>query len=185
MPRRRQMKKRDKPQNLEQLSERILQEIADKVIEECQKLVPDSAGLSDNVEIITTPSNITLRFNSVFNPILLPAKYAGESVFKPRGINPNSGEPYGYSADTKRHFRTTKTKGKVPVMAHTKYYKLGFKPVEGRGGWYTASPKNNFGLRMAELRIERNFVQGAYDKVYRKLPQQIRKQLPKAIQIKE
>lgn len=110
MPRRRQMKKRDKPQNLEQLSKRILQEIADKVIEECQKLVPDSDGLSDNVEIITTPSNITLRFNSVFNPILLPARYAGESVFRPRGINPNSGEPYGYSADTKRHFRTTKTR---------------------------------------------------------------------------
>jgi len=185
MPRRTQMKRRDKPTSLKQVSQLVLRGIADDVVAECQQMLSASEELSDNIEILTTSSNITLRFGSTFDPILLPDRYAGESVFNPRGISPNSGQPYGYSADTRQHFRTTKIRGRVPVRAHTKYYKVGYKPVEGKTGWYTASSKNNFGLRMAELRIERNFVQDAYDKVYRKLPQSIRKQLPKAIQIKE
>ena len=184
MPRKQQLTTKQR-KAYQTLSQFILQEIGQEIIVECEKILPDSPiPLSDAVEIEANSMDLTIRFNETFDPILLPSKYAGESVFQIRGTNPNTGKPYSYSAETKQHTRNT-GRGRVPVRAHTKRYELGYKPVEGKGGWYTASPKNNFGLRMAQLRIQKNFVQEAYDKVYKKLPKEYRKQLPKAIQIKE
>jgi hypothetical protein len=185
MPRKQQQLTTKQRRAYKTLSQFVLQEIGKEIIVECEKILPNSPiPLSDAVEIEANPTDLTIRFNETFDPILLPAQHAGESVFQIRGANPNTGTPYSYSAETKQHFRKTE-RGIVPVRAHTKHYELGYKPVEGKGGWYTASPKNNFGLRMAQLRIQKNFVQEAYDKVYKKLPKEYRKQLPKAIQIKE
>jgi len=185
MPRQRQSNTKT-PKNLEELSEVYIQGMAEDFISECEKLLPNSVQtLADEVVITTDSNSFTVNFGKTFDPILLPSKYAGESVFQARGLSPNTGAPYGYSADTRQHTRRTK-RGITKVMAHTKYYGLGYKPVEGRGGkWYTASPENNFGLRMAQLKIQRSFVQDAWNKVYRKIPKEIRNQLPKAIQIKE
>ena len=141
--------------------------------------------LNQLARLKATPESIAFEFDSSFDSIFFPSKYTGQSVFKARGINPNTGTRYGYSAETRKHTRTT-TRGIVPVRAHTKYYSLGYKPVEGKDGkWYTASPENNFGLRMAQQKIQRNFLQNAWNKVYRKLPKEIRNDLPKAIQIQE
>ena len=169
-----------------EFSKLVFQELAEEVIKEAEKSMPrdNQQSLADAVIIESSSDGFTLEFDKTFDVILLPEKYEGESVFQTRGISPNTGTPYGYAADTKKHNRRT-AKGLVQVEAHTKYYKVGYKPVEGKTGWYTASSKNNFGLRMAEYKIKRNFLQKAWNKVYRALPKQIRQDLPKTIQIKE
>tara|TARA_R100000322_G_C5354218_1_gene169183 strand:+ start:75 stop:635 length:561 start_codon:yes stop_codon:yes gene_type:complete len=172
---------------INKLSQVYLESIAEEIIAECEKLLPPSStSLSDEIEITASPSDVSIKFSETFDPILLPSKFAGESVYQVKGTNPNTQIPYGYAAMTKEHTRKT-SGGNVRVRAHNKHYKVGYKPVKGTksGRWYTASSKNNFGLRMAELRIERNFVQTAYDKVYRKLPKAYRQQLPKVIEIQE
>ena len=185
MPRQRQSNTQQQ-KNLDNLSEVIMKGIAEEIVAECEKILPASSSpLSDEVEITASPNDISIKFSETFDPILLPSKYAGKSVFQARGTNPNKGTLYSYSAETKQQTRNTR-QGRVPVRAHTKYYSLGYKPVEGKDGkWYTASPENNFGLRMAQLKIRRNFVQDAWNKVYRKIPKEFRNQLPKAIQIVE
>lgn len=185
MPRQRQTNTKQQ-RGINKLSQVYLEAIGEEIIEECEKLLPSrSTSLADEVELTATLNEMSIKFSDTFDPILLPSKFAGESVFQVRGTNPNTGDPYGYSAETRQHTRRTQS-GRTNVRAHTKYYSLGYKPVEGRGGkWYTASSKNNFGLRMAELKIQRNFVQDAWNKVYRKLPKEIRNELPKVIQIKE
>ena len=183
MPRQRQINKKV----LTQVSQQFFQELGEEVLKECENILPMDTRISikDSVTIKATPESIAFEFDSSFDSIFFPSKYTGQSVFKARGINPNTGTPYGYSAETRKHTRTT-TRGIVPVRAHTKYYSLGYKPVEGKDGkWYTASPENNFGLRMAQQKIQRNFLQNAWNKVYRKLPKEIRNDLPKAIQIQE
>ena len=170
-----------------ELSKLLFQELAEEVIEEAEKLLPSDSRqkLADAIIIETSSEGFTLEFDNTFDTIFLPEKYEGESVFRTRGISPNTGTPYGYAADTRKHTRQTAS-GMVPVRAHTKYYRVGYKPVQSKDGdWYTASAKNNFGLRMAESRIRRNFLQKAWDKVYRQLPTQARQDIPKAIEIKE
>ena len=185
MPRRTQLNSKQK-KGLDKLSEELIKSLAEDLVEEFEKILPtNDTSLSNEVTITATSDSFTIKLNDSFNPILLPSKYAGESVFSPKGISPNSMLPYGYSADTKQHFRRTQ-KGITQVSAHTKYYSLGYKPVQNKtGDWYTASSKNNFGIRMTELRIGRSFVNDAWDRVYRKIPKEFRNQLPKAIQIIE
>jgi|TARA_R100000234_G_C4918396_1_gene143029 hypothetical protein len=171
---------------MRELSKQLFQELAEEVIKEAEKLLPRDSRqrLADAVIIESSADGFTLEFDKTFDEVFLPEKYEGESVFRTRGINPNTGTPYGYAADTRRHTRKTAS-GVIPVKAHTKYYKVGYKPVKGKKDWYTASSKNNFGLRMAEFKIRRNFLQKAWDKVYRQLPAQARQDIPKVIEIKE
>tara|TARA_R100001129_G_scaffold138184_2_gene99347 strand:+ start:525 stop:1109 length:585 start_codon:yes stop_codon:yes gene_type:complete len=193
MPRRRQSNKRtptreEMSMNVDQLSTQFSQELAEETLAEAQSIFPTDiqSRLKDAVEIKASPDGFELEFDSTFDTVFLPERYGEGSVFRPKGISPNTSEPYGYSADTRQHSRRTKRGGRVQVRAHTKYYRVGYKPVQGKDGdWYTASAENNFGLRMAKLRIRRNFLQDAWDKVYRTLPQHLQKELPKVIQITE
>ena len=164
---------------LNKVLEAVFEELLEETIEECEKILPTTRNFRKGIKPKATHEGFTIEFGDEFDSLF---SETGESVFVPRGVNPNTNTPYSYSAVTGQHTRRT-PKGRVSVRAHTKYYQPGYKPVEGKGGWYTASPNNNFGLQMAALKISRNFLQQAWSKVYRKQPKEIRKELPKVIQI--
>jgi len=177
---------RKKRQSNKQLSIDLMQALGEETIREAQNLLPAEAGdLSKYIRVEATEDSFGIDWDEPGAIIAVPEKYMdSESVLVSQGTNPNTAKPYGYAALTSRHQRTRKGKT-FTVRAHTKYYSPGFKPVVGSksGEWYTASPENNFGLKMASLRIRRNFLQEAWSKVYNQVDRQTRKVLPKAIKI--
>ena len=92
-----------------ELSKLLFQELAEEVIKEAEKLLPSDSRqkLADAITIETSSEGFTLEFDKTFDTIFLPEKYEGEAVFRTRGISPNTGTPYGYAADTRKHTRQT------------------------------------------------------------------------------
>jgi len=177
---------RKKRQSNKQLSIDLMQALGEETIREAQNLLPAEAGdLSKYIRVEATEDSFGIDWDEPAAIIGVPEKYMdSESVLVSQGTNPNTGGPYSYRAETSRHQRTRNGKT-FTVRAHAKHYSPGFKPVVGSksGEWYTASPENNFGLKMASLRIRRNFLQEAWSKVYNQLDRQSQQVLPKVIKI--
>ena len=118
-------------------------------------------------------------------------KDSGEVIANQKGFKIRFTVPYAYQVhEGKRQYLTSRyvmnspahlrntAKGLVPIKAHKKTFKPGYKPIKSKsGGWYTKD--------MTEVPPSQPFLQTAWNKIYKKQPRDIQRLLPKSISIYE